>query len=179
MEPKEPTLHVFGGHRRRPGRPRAPEPSRAVCVWLPASAYDRLIALAAASGVTVSRYLAQLVVKALDANDQAPTRRDSPVPRWHEHKYIGGPPPERLRRMQLHHEVRARKMGVAWDCVDLRLVYAKTSGICGICKRPVPESTFTVDHIRPMSRGGPHVLTNLQPAHAGCNTRKGNREHVS
>lgn len=93
----------------------------------------------------------------------------------HEHRYRGGVPPRRLRRMQIAHEVRARQAGVPWDFVDLRLVYAKTDGRCGICRQPVSLDVFTIDHILPMTRGGPHLLDNLQPAHRSCNSKKGNR----
>lgn len=92
-----------------------------------------------------------------------------------EHRYKGGLPPLRLRRLQAAHETRARKAGVDWDFVDLRHVYAKTQGICGICSSPVEFDNFTVDHIVPMSKGGPHLLSNLQPAHGGCNSRKRDR----
>lgn len=90
-----------------------------------------------------------------------------------EHKYRGGPPPQRLKRMQLAHELRARKAGVRWDMVDLREVYRRHNGICGICLRPVGFEEFTVDHIIALANGGPHLLQNLQPAHASCNSAKG------
>lgn len=92
-----------------------------------------------------------------------------------EHRYIGGPPPPRIYRMQLAHEGRARKARVAWDIVDLRTVYAHWGGKCGICGDPVSLETFTIDHIVPLARGGPHLFSNLQPAHFACNSKKGNR----
>ena len=95
------------------------------------------------------------------------------VGNYREHKYRGGPPPIRIKRMQIAQEVRARKAGVDWDFIDLRDVYSKASGICGICGQPVSFETFTIDHIVPMSRGGSHLLENLQPAHGECNSRKG------
>lgn len=92
-----------------------------------------------------------------------------------EHKYRGGLPSLRLRRLQAAHEVRARTAGVPWDFIDLRRVYEKGNGCCGICGKPVEIETFTVDHIVPMSKGGPHLLDNLQPAHFSCNSQKGDR----
>lgn len=92
-----------------------------------------------------------------------------------EHRYRGGPPSLRLRRLQAAHEVRARKANVSWDFVDLRIVYKKSKGLCGICAQPVDEATFTIDHIVPMSKGGAHLIENLQAAHRSCNSRKGNR----
>jgi 5-methylcytosine-specific restriction endonuclease McrA len=91
------------------------------------------------------------------------------------HKYVGGPPPKRIKQMQLGHEVRARRYGVPWDMVDLRKVYAHHKGVCGICYQPVSFDEFAIDHIKPLSRGGPHVFENLQPAHKSCNSRKGSR----
>jgi len=77
--------------------------------------------------------------------------------------------------MQIAHEVRARAAGVPWDMVDLREVFRRCNGVCGICGNPVEHETFTIDHIIPLSRGGPHVLKNLQVAHKSCNSRKYNK----
>jgi 5-methylcytosine-specific restriction endonuclease McrA len=77
--------------------------------------------------------------------------------------------------MQLNHEVRARKLGLAYDLIDLRTVYAHHKGLCGICHQPVSIDTFTIDHIVPVSRGGPHLFENLQPAHLACNVKKGDQ----
>jgi 5-methylcytosine-specific restriction endonuclease McrA len=97
------------------------------------------------------------------------------VAHYREHRYRGGPPPVRIKRMQLGHEVRARKYGVDWDIIDLRVVYTNAAGICGICGLPVGIDEFVIDHIVPMSKGGPHLQSNLQPAHCACNNKKGNR----
>lgn len=97
------------------------------------------------------------------------------VPHHHEHRYRGGVPSLRLRRLQIAHEARARQVGVPWDFVDLRRVWAKTNGCCGICHQPVSIDDFTVDHIVPYERGGAHILSNLQAAHRSCNSSKGNR----
>jgi 5-methylcytosine-specific restriction endonuclease McrA len=32
---------------------------------------------------------------------------------------------------------------------------------------------FTIDHIVPVSKRGPHLFHNLQLAHGACNSRKG------
>jgi len=94
---------------------------------------------------------------------------------WRPHKYVGGAPPARIRRMQFAHEVRARRYGVAWEMVDLRVVYKRCGGDCGICGLPVSLEEFAIDHIMPISKGGPHLLANLQIAHKACNSSKGNR----
>lgn len=99
------------------------------------------------------------------------------VARYRSHRYVGGPPSKRIYKMQLAHEGRARKAGVSWDMVDLRQVYQHWTGLCGICGCPVSLETFTIDHIKPLSRGGPHLFENLQPAHIDCNIKKGDRYH--
>lgn len=54
-------------------------------------------------------------------------------------------------------------------------------GCCGICGERVDLTVTcgpkqpTIDHIIPMSRGGWDERHNIQLAHRGCNSRKGNR----
>jgi 5-methylcytosine-specific restriction endonuclease McrA len=58
---------------------------------------------------------------------------------------------------------------------ELLSLYAERNGICGICDLFVPLEDVTWDHITPISKGGPHALSNLQPAHRVCNSIKGSR----
>lgn len=46
---------------------------------------------------------------------------------------------------------------------------------CSKCKRPITWSDFTVDHIRPFSKGGKAKLRNAAIMHKSCNSSKGNR----
>lgn len=55
--------------------------------------------------------------------------------------------------------------------------------ICAICGLPIKLSliypnpwSLTIDHIRPIAKGGVTRADNLQPAHLKCNRRKG--EHL-
>jgi 5-methylcytosine-specific restriction endonuclease McrA len=70
---------------------------------------------------------------------------------------------------------RARELGAFVEVVNRITVYENGNGICGICKKPVSLSSFHVDHIIPISRGGLHCYGNTQPAHPSCNLRKSNK----
>lgn len=43
--------------------------------------------------------------------------------------------------------------------------------ICGVCDLLI-DGAFHIDHIIPISKGGPHVVSNLQLAHPYCNLSK-------
>lgn len=75
---------------------------------------------------------------------------------------------------------RARYYGCEYEPIRRLSVYERDAYICGICLLPttphaaVPDwNAPTVDHVVPMSRGGGHVMGNVQCAHFICNTRKG------
>ena len=77
---------------------------------------------------------------------------------------------------------RALKCGVESERVTVLALIERDQGRCGLCgqavlletKYPDPLSP-SMDHILPLSLGGPHVADNLQLAHLICNIRKGNR----
>ena len=66
--------------------------------------------------------------------------------------------------------------------IDYMKVYVAHNWVCGVCgetidknlKHPDPMSK-SIDHINPKSKGGIHTYDNLQPAHLGCNSSKGNK----
>lgn len=81
-----------------------------------------------------------------------------------------------------NHRQRARHYGVAYEPINSRAVYDRDGWICGICDGAVdPGLAFpdlmsaSLDHIVPMSLGGPHLWHNVQLAHLICNSRKGAR----
>jgi hypothetical protein len=77
---------------------------------------------------------------------------------------------------------RAQKAGVRFWPMSLAELVERDNGTCQLCgqvvradaKFPHPMSP-SVDHIVPLSLGGPHIAENLQLAHLVCNIRKGNR----
>lgn len=80
---------------------------------------------------------------------------------------------ERQRMNELNR--RARKRDAFIETVDPQVVYEMHGGMCGICKGFVEQSSFHVDHIIPLARGGMHGYVNVQPAHVKCNLSKGAR----
>jgi 5-methylcytosine-specific restriction endonuclease McrA len=62
------------------------------------------------------------------------------------------------------------------DDVDPRVVFERDKGVCGICLTPVdPASKWEIDHIVPISKGGPHAYANVQLSHRRCNRSKSAR----
>lgn len=88
---------------------------------------------------------------------------------------------ERRKRGPETHRTRARRFGVEYEPINRTKVFRRDGWRCGICqgkidrrlKHPHPMSA-TLDHIVPMSEGGPHRYENVQAAHWLCNISKGN-----
>jgi 5-methylcytosine-specific restriction endonuclease McrA len=73
---------------------------------------------------------------------------------------------------------RALKRGSALpgELFTLDDIFDRDRGICHLCGQAVDRHrNATMDHVIPITRGGPHTLANVKLAHRGCNTRKGNR----
>lgn len=47
-------------------------------------------------------------------------------------------------------------------------------GLCWMCSKPAQH----MDHVIPLVQGGPHIASNLRPACAPCNIRKGGRRAI-
>src|SRR5574343_580029 len=57
-----------------------------------------------------------------------------------------------------------------WEDMKKRFNYT-----CQLCRKKEPEIKLTQDHIFPLSKGGMHNITNIQPLCVGCNSSKNNR----
>lgn len=84
------------------------------------------------------------------------------------------------RRKANHQRRRALKMKLPADNIRPIDVYERDQWVCGLCALPVDQSAAwpaplspSLDHILPLSKGGHHVLSNVQLAHLSCNVRKG------
>lgn len=69
------------------------------------------------------------------------------------------------------------------ESVSYKGVYKRDEGICQICGQPVMYDKFindswgaTIDHIVPLSKGGPHSMDNCQLAHRICNSLKADND---
>jgi 5-methylcytosine-specific restriction endonuclease McrA len=54
-------------------------------------------------------------------------------------------------------------------------IFDRDGGVCHLCLNAVPRVDATMDHVIPVTKGGPHTRANVKLAHRSCNTRKGNR----
>jgi 5-methylcytosine-specific restriction endonuclease McrA len=68
---------------------------------------------------------------------------------------------------------RARKKANGpYERIDPLKVLERDAGLCGICGRQVDPTSFEIDHIIPVSRGGLDLMSNVQLAHRSCNRKK-------
>lgn len=57
-----------------------------------------------------------------------------------------------------------------------RMLAKKNGGIvpCFVCGLHVPKAKATLEHVRPLSKGGTDEMSNLSISHARCNQARGN-----
>lgn len=73
------------------------------------------------------------------------------------------------------HRRRATRFGVQFEAVDRIKVFTRDRWRCQLCLRRVTKDDAELDHIVPMSKGGPHTYANTQCACKQCNRAKGNK----
>lgn len=92
--------------------------------------------------------------------------------------------PEGRAKLNTYQQARvARAKGDASaKPLDAREIFDRDGWVCGLCQDPIPTGvpkrhplSASLDHIVPLSLGGPHTHDNVQAAHLICNGRKGNR----
>lgn len=98
----------------------------------------------------------------LKKNPNASTRRKNP-------KALG---PQ--TKTTIRHARRADKLGLPSDpTISLTEAYKRAKGVCAICNKDVKPGEASLDHVIPMSKGGPHLWENIQMTHLKCNCSKG------
>lgn len=80
--------------------------------------------------------------------------------------------PERVRENVRRRE--AQKAGVenTFNAEEEVLLWDMYKGCCYVCREPAT----TVDHVIPISKGGPNNLNNCRPACKSCNFSKGAKD---
>lgn len=81
--------------------------------------------------------------------------------------------PERFRRATAKY--RALAKGNGHEPYDRLGIYDRDQGICHICDEFVEWDDFSIDHIIPISKGGPDTPANVATSHLRCNLSRGNR----
>ena len=79
------------------------------------------------------------------------------------------------------HRKRARRYNVDYEPIQPLYIYERDNWTCHLCGKKTKKFYSrtgydpmgpTLDHIIPMSKGGPHIKSNVALAHHICNTRK-------
>lgn len=98
-----------------------------------------------------------------------PARRRAYMAEWRQRNIT--------HRRALERIHTARRRGLLRDQtvekVDVNAIIARDGLDCHICGKPVPRDKVSLDHLIPLSHGGPHVAWNLSIAHRPCNSRRG------
>ena len=83
--------------------------------------------------------------------------------------------PQQARRIRnnAHRQRKMRFAGVCVERVDAFAIAERDRWICHLCGKRVPRNTMTLDHLIPISKGGPHTDWNVALAHRSCNSRRG------
>jgi hypothetical protein len=83
--------------------------------------------------------------------------------------------------------MRAAKLGNSWEPYTEIQVLNLYGNTCHLCKEPIDfeaprqvgvegwEKGLHIDHLLPISKGGPDMLENVRPAHGLCNLKKNGR----
>jgi 5-methylcytosine-specific restriction endonuclease McrA len=74
---------------------------------------------------------------------------------------------------------RARAHGAQVEWFAVTEVYERDAWRCWICGQPVDPAlrapdplSKSIDHVVPISEGGPHTRANVKLAHAACNSKR-------
>ncbi len=81
---------------------------------------------------------------------------------------------DKKNKLSVRQRVRAMNLGVEFER-DILLVdiFRNARGICYLCNKWVPPGKASMDHFRPLSKGGTHTKGNVRLTHLKCNLRKG------
>lgn len=63
--------------------------------------------------------------------------------------------------------------GTQIEPVSIQHVAERDAWTCAICGGAVTRATWSLDHVIPLSKGGPHTYANVVLAHRSCNSKRG------
>lgn len=80
------------------------------------------------------------------------------------------------RRAAQNRQYKANKRNVPSEVILLSVVREKDGDVCWLCGLGETErDIWTIDHVVPISKGGPNLYSNVRLAHGRCNSRKRDR----
>jgi len=82
---------------------------------------------------------------------------------------------KRAHRRKNNQQRRAVKRDAPCEAVEAIVVWERDGGRCHVCSDEVSFYAMQIDHVVPLSRGGPHTYANVKAAHADCNNWKNGR----
>lgn len=92
-----------------------------------------------------------------------PARANARKARW-----AAANPDNTAERARRRRALKLAATVVPITVADIAAKVAYWGGLCWMCGGPYTE----IDHVKPLSRGGAHMLANLRPACRACNLRK-------
>jgi hypothetical protein len=98
---------------------------------------------------------------------------------WHINSPYCAPCRRVLTKGKKEHRSRARHFGVPYEAVNAAAVFQRDNWTCHLCSEPISREAkwpdqmcASLDHVIPMSKGGPHSYTNVAASHWLCNVLK-------
>jgi 5-methylcytosine-specific restriction endonuclease McrA len=67
---------------------------------------------------------------------------------------------------------RAQMHEVAYVHINLEDIATRDRWTCHLCGKRVTRKTWSLDHLLPISKGGPHLPSNVALAHRSCNSKR-------
>lgn len=89
---------------------------------------------------------------------------------------------KQLEKMRYRRKTIKRQKAIAHPKISVELIARRDNYICHLCDEPVDMDVprterlgATLDHIKPLSKGGLDTMENVALAHRICNIKKGNK----
>lgn len=84
---------------------------------------------------------------------------------------------EHPEKVRAHAERRAARIRAQFvEKVRLDVLRERDGNMCGLCNETVGSEKGSIDHIKPIWRGGEHSYANTRFVHLLCNKRRGGKE---